>query len=149
MSSSDGMGSEAQIDYSITHVGYQVPEPGITFLDSNNDLESSDVVDNPFNGLGYKDDSGKPRMSLVFHGFAAALFEVARVGTFGARKYTDDGWCHVENGHERYTDALYRHLLYEAQGKQVDPDSDLLHSAHAAWNALARLELQLRKIKGV
>lgn len=127
---------------------YSLSEPGTTYLDSNDKEVPSDVV-NPFNRLGYKDDAEKPRMSLVFHGFASALSEVARVGTFGARKYTDNGWCHVENGLERYTDALYRHLLYEAQGEQVDPDSDLLHSAHAAWNALARLELQLRKIKGV
>lgn len=147
MSSSDSMLSEKKIDNVTTQVDYRVPVTS-EFFNSNNDLESSDVV-NPFNRLGYKDDAEKPRMSLVFHGFASALAEVARVGTFGARKYKDDGWRYVENGLERYTDALYRHLLYEAQGEQIDSDSDLLHSAHAAWNALARLELQLRKIKGV
>jgi hypothetical protein len=27
----------------------------------------------------------------------------------------------------------------------VDNESDILHAAHAAWNALARLELMLRE----
>jgi hypothetical protein len=27
----------------------------------------------------------------------------------------------------------------------LDPDSQLLHASHAAWNALARLELMLRE----
>ena len=41
-----------------------------------------------------------------------------------------------------YTDALYRHLLAESPD---DPDTGLLHAAHAAWNALARLELLLKE----
>jgi hypothetical protein len=52
----------------------------------------------------------------------------------------------VPNGIDRYTDAAYRHLLKEAQGEMVDPDSKLLHAAHTAWNALARLDLILRKM---
>lgn len=96
---------------------------------------------------GAKDDNEKPRAGLVFHGFARALEEVSRVGTFGARKYTDEGWVEVPHGLERYTDAMYRHLLAEAQGELSDHESCLLHAAHAAWNALARLELQLRAFK--
>jgi hypothetical protein len=99
--------------------------------------------------LGCKDDAEKTRMSLIFNNFASALEQVAKVGTFGARKYTDNGWCHVEDGVNRYTDALYRHLLAEAQGEVLDSETELWHSAHAAWNALARLELQLRNIKGL
>jgi Domain of unknown function (DUF5664) len=95
---------------------------------------------------GSKLDAGKNRLSLVLHGFAKALEEVGRVGTFGAKKYTDNGWVAVPEGVNRYTDAAYRHLLKEAQGEMQDPDSNLLHSAHVAWNALARLELILRKM---
>lgn len=94
---------------------------------------------------GAKLDAGKNRLSLVMHGFAKALEEVGRVGTFGANKYTDNGWVSVPNGIERYTDAQYRHLLKEAQGEIADQDSQLLHAAHCAWNALARLELKLRE----
>ena len=98
---------------------------------------------------GAKLDHGKIRAGLVLGDFARALAEVARVGTFGAEKYTPHGWLDVPNGEERYTDALYRHLLHEAAGEMYDPDSNLFHAAHAAWNALARLELMLREFEGL
>ncbi len=94
---------------------------------------------------GFKDDGHKPRPSLVFESFARALEQVIAVGTFGAAKYTDDGWKYVENGITRYTDALYRHLIAEAKGEAADKETGRLHAAHAAWNALARLELLLQQ----
>lgn len=94
---------------------------------------------------GAKLDHGKNRLSLVIHGFARALQEVGRVGTYGANKYTANGWIDVPDGENRYTDAMYRHLLREASGEQVDADTGIAHAAHAAWNALARLDLMLRK----
>ena len=93
---------------------------------------------------GAKLDAGKNRLGLVLGDFALALEHVGRVGTFGARKYSDHGWLTVPNGQERYTDAMYRHLMREASGEDIDFDTSLLHAAHAAWNALARLELALR-----
>lgn len=94
---------------------------------------------------GAKLDAGKARIGLVLSGFSRALAEVSKVGTFGAAKYCDDGWVAVPNGQSRYTDALFRHLLAEGRGEGRDPDSGLLHAAHAAWNALARLDLFLRE----
>ena len=94
--------------------------------------------------VGIKLDQGKPRASLVVHGFARALLSVSEVATFGAEKYTANGWVSVPNGLERYTDAMYRHLLAEAAGQHCDAESGLVHAAHAAWCALARLELMLR-----
>lgn len=91
---------------------------------------------------GAKLDSGKTRLGLVLHGFARALEEVGKIGTFGAQKYSPDGWRQVPNGVERYTDAMYRHLFAEARGEERDNDG-LRHAACAAWNALARLELIL------
>ena len=93
---------------------------------------------------GAKLDMGKPRVSLVLGGFARALTEVAKVGTYGAKKYTDNGWMEVPNGVERYTDALLRHQLAELTGEENDQDTELSHAAHLAWNALARLDLMLR-----
>lgn len=93
---------------------------------------------------GAKDDRDKPRVGLVLGDFANALLEVSKVGTAGAKKYTEHGWLEVEDGVNRYTDALYRHLLKEAAGEEIDPDFNLKHAAHTAWNALARLELILR-----
>ena len=94
---------------------------------------------------GAKDDSGKVRMELVLDGFPRALAAVAEVATFGARKYTDGGWAHVTNGVTRYRGALYRHMNADAAGELRDAESDLSHVAHAAWNALAVLELYLRE----
>lgn len=97
---------------------------------------------------GAKLDGGKIRAGLVLGGFSRALEQVAAVGTYGAAKYTDNGWRSVPAGQERYTDALWRHLLEEAQGVECDPESQLHHAAHTAWNALARLELMLQQLEG-
>ena len=93
---------------------------------------------------GAKLDNGKPRHGLVLGAFAGALTEVAKVGTFGANKYSDNGWMSVPNGLARYTDAMLRHHFAEAGGEELDDDSGLRHAAHRAWNALAVLELALR-----
>lgn len=93
---------------------------------------------------GAKLDRGKNRLGLVVGGFSRALQAVGEVGTYGANKYTDNGWIEVPDGVNRYTDAMYRHLMKEASGEQRDEDTELLHAAHAAWNALARLDLMLR-----
>ena len=90
------------------------------------------------NEPGAKLDSGKVRPALVIQGFRKALLSVSEVGTFGAAKYTDNGWKSVPDGRKRYEDALYRHLLAEG----ADEQSGLPHLAHAAWNLLAMLELE-------
>jgi hypothetical protein len=38
---------------------------------------------------------------------------------------------------------MLRHLLQEKTEGRVDKETGLLHSAQVAWNALARLQLQL------
>ena len=96
---------------------------------------------------GAKLDAGKNRLGLVLGGFPRALWAVGEIGTYGANKYTDNGWMSVENGIHRYTDAMYRHNLKESMGEERDLDTDYLHAAHAAWNALARLELKLRELE--
>lgn len=91
-------------------------------------------------------DGGK---APVFRGaidyFPRAIGAVAGVSAFGANKYAWKGWEGVPDGFNRYSDALVRHLLYEGEGEVLDPDSGLLHAAHGAWNALARLELLLKE----
>lgn len=96
---------------------------------------------------GAKLDGSKPRVSLITGGMPRALLAVADVATFGAQKYSDGGWQHVPDGIARYTDAMQRHLLHEAIDER-DPETGLLHAAHIAWNALARLELMLRDADG-
>lgn len=92
---------------------------------------------------GAKLDMGKPRAGLILD-FHRALRCVAEVSTFGAEKYCEGGWLSVVRGKSRYTDALLRHLLAE-KCEYIDPDSGLPHAAHAAWNALARLEFILKE----
>jgi hypothetical protein len=96
------------------------------------------------NTPGAKLDGGKIRPALVLMAFARALEAVTKVGTYGANKYTANGWMEVPNGEQRYYDAMFRHLLAEAKGEYWDKETNLLHAAHAAWNALARLDLILR-----
>ena len=93
-----------------------------------------------------KYDGGK---APVFRGavsyFPRAIEAVATVSGFGASKYAWNGWQSVDDGFNRYTDAMVRHLIAQSKGEVVDPDSGLLHAAHTAWNALARLELMLKE----
>lgn len=93
---------------------------------------------------GVKLDDGKPRLDLVLGGFRNALWGVGLVGTFGAKKYTDNGWQEVDNGIERYLSAMLRHYLNYKNGEELDPESGLPHLSHMAWNALAVSELYQR-----
>jgi hypothetical protein len=104
-----------------------------------------DSVKDCIHSIGFKDDSDKPDLDLVLGGFSKALYEVGKVGTFGAKKYTDNGWKSVSNGERRYTSAMLRHYFKESDGELIDPESELSHATHTAWNALARLELILER----
>lgn len=93
-----------------------------------------------------KYDGGKApifRGALLY--FPRAMEKVAAVSQFGASKYAWNGWRNVDDGYNRYSDAMVRHLAYEGKGEVLDPESGLPHAAHAAWNALARLELALHQ----
>lgn len=105
----------------------------------------SDPLGKLANESGAKLDAGKNRLGLVLLSFSRSLQEVDRVGTYGAQKYTDNGWVDVPDGVSRYTDAMLRHLMTEGAGELRDKDTSLLHAAHAAWNALARLDLIIRQ----
>lgn len=98
---------------------------------------------------GVKFDEAKPRMDLVMSGFARAIQSVGDVGTYGADKYTDNGWQEVDNGIERYLSAMIRHYLRYREGEVYDIESELPHLSHMAWNALAVLELWERSTKSV
>jgi dATP/dGTP diphosphohydrolase len=98
---------------------------------------------------GKKDDQGKePVVSGVFAYFPRALLALARISSYGARKYelkySDKNWEKVDNAPERYQDAEGRHLLKQFIDGPQDPESLEPHLAHKAWNALAVLELYLK-----
>lgn len=65
--------------------------------------------------------------------------------TYGAEKYSPNGWISVPDGEARYMEAHIRHMLGHAQGITYDSATGFSHLSHAAWNLLAVMELQLRK----
>jgi len=73
--------------------------------------------------------------------FPKAIALVSSISHFGATKYAWDGWRHVDDGFNRYSEAMVRHLVEEGSADILDPDSRLPHIGHTTWNALARLEL--------
>lgn len=96
---------------------------------------------------GAKLDAGKTLAGVLLD-FGNALERVARVGTFGAEKYTRGGWQSVTNGAQRYEDALMRHLLELRNLNGCDLQTGMPHLWHAAWNILAIIELQERSNAG-
>ena len=83
------------------------------------------------NGVSPKFDQGKLRYSLVP---PILIEQIAEVLTFGAQKYAPDSWQTVENGEERYLDALMRHLEAYRKGELLDLNSGLSHLAHLGCN---------------
>ena len=54
-------------------------------------MNESDPTGRKPNDAGAKLDAGKNRLGLVLVGFSSALQEVGKVGTYGAKKYSDNG----------------------------------------------------------
>lgn len=114
------------------------------------DAQHENAVPDPsatIQGVGAKNDAGKPRAGLMVKDFARALAAISHVSTMGVAKYSAGSWKTIPNAKERYYDALHRHILADAAGEVNDPESGLPHLAHAAWNNLALLELALTEAK--
>ena len=90
---------------------------------------------------GTKYDNGKPPVAEFLLDFAPEIMEVAKVWKFGADKYAKSNWKKVENGKERYMNALMRHLL-QSETEPVDPESGMSHLVHVVFNALAVLHFE-------
>lgn len=93
---------------------------------------------------GVKDDGGKLRFDLIPPEVETALAEVL---TFGANKYTDDGWRTVPNAEKRYTAALGRHLNAAKRGETFDPESNLTHLQHALCNLTFLVALEEKRLR--
>lgn len=57
--------------------------------------------------------------------------ELAKVLTYGAKKYSANSWQNVEPFNDRYYAALRRHLAAWRMGEKVDPESGMNHLSHA------------------
>lgn len=94
-----------------------------------------------------KHDQGKPPVYSLLEYFPDALIEVAKVNAFGATNHGWHTWHTIDNPLPRYASAQLRHEFAQCMGQPVDEESGLLHQAHVAWNALARLQLMLYQLK--
>ena len=92
-------------------------------------------------GLKYDDD--KLLMSLVEPEF---IEDVAKVLTFGAKKYKPNSWQHVEDCERRYKDALLRHTMSYLKGELIDCESGLTHLSHMATNIMFLSYFEKEKI---
>lgn len=92
--------------------------------------------------IDYKFDKDKVHMELLPF---ECLTEIAKVLTYGAKKYKINSWQTVENARERYRGALLRHMAAMQAGEKIDLDSGLLHSAHLACNAIFLLWFTLHE----
>ncbi len=76
---------------------------------------------------GVKLDDGKVRMDL----FPLEVAEsISKVLTFGAQKYTGNGWQQVPDAVKRYQAAMLRHLTAIEKGELYDDESGLPHIYH-------------------
>lgn len=93
-------------------------------------------------GTGLRYDAGKNRLELIPPEWE---WELGRVLTAGATKYADRNW---ERGMEwsKVVGPLRRHLNRFLRGQQRDGETGAHHLAHVAWNALALMTYDLRKI---
>lgn len=87
---------------------------------------------------GKKFDGDKPRMELIS---SVALTELAKVLTFGAKKYAPNNW---RNGiaYSRIVGACFRHLNAYNAGEMNDPETGLSHMAHLLCEAMFLLEFE-------
>jgi hypothetical protein len=77
---------------------------------------------------GVKHDNGKPMMSLLP---PEALEEIAKVFTFGSKKYNAHNWRGGFN-YSRVLDAVMRHINAFNAGQDNDIETGLSHLAHAS-----------------
>lgn len=102
-------------------------------------IENNDPI------ISQKDSDGKlPYYTVLFTQFPNALNQVVNRSLAGHVKYqkTDTDWKNwerVNNPLFEYQNAMMRHIAC------IGEDSDIEHAAAVAWNALAILELKLRK----
>jgi len=87
--------------------------------------------------IGTKRDQDKIQLHLLP---PRAELMIGEVLTFGAKKYSPNGWKYVENPNDRYMAAAMRHLNSARQGEQLDAESGLPHLAHAACCLMFILE---------
>ena len=82
-----------------------------------------------------KEEDGKVRMDLLLADMPEQIEEMAKVMTFGLKKYpVHMGWA--TRTVQQYKAAIARHINAFYKGELIDPDSNCSHLAHVAVNAM-------------
>jgi hypothetical protein len=105
-------------------------------------VETCEIKGMKFDGCGEDKSEMKLRYDLIPY---SCIQELAKVYTYGAKKYSDNTWQKVENFENRYWSALQRHLVAWREGEVCDQESGLRHLSHALWNVVALLWNELTK----
>lgn len=93
--------------------------------------------------MSVKYDKGKPQMWLVP---MSSIKAVAELMTKALEKYPDkDNWKKIDNGEERYLNALLRHLEAIQEGIDIDEETGLPHAYAVGTNALFYLYHYLKR----
>lgn len=86
-----------------------------------------------------KFDGSKAPLDLLARSW---LTSVAQVMAFGAEKYAKHNWrSGIPDAQARYMAAAMRHILAHNEGEAIDPESGLLHLAHASCCLMFATEL--------
>jgi len=109
---------------------------------------------------GRKDDTGKLDITLLFDDLPHALEAVTEVLQWATTKkepvpYSRGSWQGVTPFQPRYRAAMLRHMLDSAKQKVTlgcpieharDAETELLHLAHIATDAMFQLEMAIREL---
>jgi hypothetical protein len=112
---------------------------------------------------GRKDDGGKLDVTLFFNDLPHAIEGVTEVLQWAITKkqpvpYVRGSWQQVPQFQQRYQSAQLRHELNRAKAghaqvqstaEPLDAETGLMELAHIATDAMFRLEMAMRKRKGL
>ena len=73
--------------------------------------------------------------------------DIVKVYTEGAKKYGPNMWQNLPDGYQRYKAALFRHLVEYEKGNWLDNETNCIHLAQVAWNAIAMLHIAKQNMK--
>lgn len=88
--------------------------------------------------IGLKFDNEKPRLDLIS---PIAVEELAKVLTFGAKKYAAWNWS-KGIAYSRILAAMLRHLMAYLRGESKDPETGLSHIAHLMCGCMFLLHFE-------
>lgn len=93
---------------------------------------------------GFKQDNGKPIVGDLLRVFSKTIMAIGDCMSYNSKTHPEpDDWKNLDNGQNRLTNAMIRHLLKYMNGTEFDEDDNIPHLVHVAWNALAICELYL------